>query len=445
LTKLADALLAAMMVTASLLMIGSIAPNASAVGAAIISVDYPVTIPYNGTLSVKILVEHNSSYAPAVDLFYAIVENDRQLGGWRISRGEPVQSDSVGFTLFAATLPNHIYETSLPYNSTLVFYVEVRSPSGQTLVISTNETDRWNSNVRSDKFVVPVTDPYPPEIGLPTVEMPYSNDLIMIRTTVLDDGSRVKNVTFHYGFNDNISLIADTRVISGNNTFWTIITPRANAQKSRLIYYVVAIDNAGNLAETPTYFYDIAPPNPAAASRQNALILVGVIGIVIVASVLVLALHRSRRTGVISETTFKRSALLDFSFFASLVTVSLLVFQLAQGGSLILGLVILMGTVAMWGVLDPRVDTFPLAFVLPSARQTCAENPLSGIMFVGYFVIVIGTVASLANYLLEVYGPLSAYLTASTIIMNGAFLVVLSVVLQLAWPGLQRIRVSITT
>ena len=429
-------------------MIVSIPPNAyAAAGATIVSVDYPTALPYNATLSAKVLVNHNSSYIPTVDVFYAIIgEAGQQLGGWRISRAETAQSDAAGFTLFIATMPNQVYETSLPYNSTLVFYVDVRSPSGETLAISTNEADRWNPDVRGDKFVVLVIDPYPPDISQPTVQMMHPEGLLLIKATVTDYGSHVKNVTFHYGFNENVTSIVEAREIDANNTYWAAIAPPSNAQGSRLIYYVVAVDNAGNLAETPTYFYDMAPPsNPSATLQRDALILGGVLGTVIVASVLVVAVRRPREIEAVSKVTLLQSDMLDASFIMSLATVSFLVFQLAQGGSLILGLVLLVSTLAVWGALDPRVDAFPLSLPLHLARRTCSENPLSAIMFVGYFVILVGVVASFTNYLLGIYAPLLAYSTASTVMTSGVFLIGLSIVLQLAWPRLQRISVSIKT
>jgi hypothetical protein len=122
--------------------------------------------------------------------------------------------------------------------------------------------------------------------------------------------------------------------------------------------------------------------------------------------------------------------LLNLSLFLVLTTVIFLGCLLAGWGSITLGMTIFASTLAAWAAIDPRIDWFPLSFLVSFARKTLTKNPLSALLFLGWFVIFIGGIGSIGAFLVGTYNESALVARASAIALSGILLVALSVLLS---------------
>ena len=131
----------------------------------ILSLNYPATIDTGQQAIVEATILHNEASLPTVTLYYTYFLNRTILaGGWRISKAELNCTTGTGVSLYIAEIPNPAYNEKIPYNSKIVFYLEVKDPLEEVVLLTCNQSDRWNPYIQFDKYSILVVDESPPEI-----------------------------------------------------------------------------------------------------------------------------------------------------------------------------------------------------------------------------------------------------------------------------------------
>jgi hypothetical protein len=394
---------------------------------------YDSEVPYDMPVVIDVTLAHNRTTIPSSVMYYAYLANGTtSLGGWRILGPESALSDpQAGVTIYKFSLPSSNYNESFQYGARIVSYVEAIDLEGHSL-LSARPSDRWDPLVQDDKFVVEITDPYPPTISQPTISPspPTSNDPVTVVTNVFDQGSGVGNVLLFYSAGDSPQTVL---VMNGTDsgTYQATIPPFDAGTK--VVLFVRAFDNAGNRISRSTSYV------VTATIQANPFLIAGIVGAIVVLGILGIWVMRKRLRGVgalVQRQSSHPKAMTVLLGF--IVTFSAcLYYQLLTQGAALLGLVQAGALILGWGLIDPRVDIlFPL-------KRSFDEMPPIAIIAEAYILSLASAFSLGAGYLLGIYSTVTAYVLALGLAPYILFLLLSGIVLQLAWPYVREMDISI--
>ena len=403
----------------------------------ILSVVYPPSTPYNKTLAIDITISHDVGSLPSVTAYYACFLNQTTLlAGWRIA---PAQLTSYGPTgsVFTAHVPNEAYHESLPYNTKIVFYIEVTDNKGNTF-LSCNAPDRWNPNIQEDKYVLVLTDPYQPSISAqmsPT--SPNSEDPVTITANVSDDtyGSGVESVTLYYSTDGGRSWITSPMTISEEGVYEGVIPVKE--RDTPVTYYVEVSDKAGNEEKSPQESYKILP-SPRELEQGQMLILAGSAIAATTLGAIVIAFRRK------ILPYFRERKMLTLTTVAILALIGWLCRWFIIWGYWWWALLIALSIVEFLSFVDPRIKSVLTTFVgepatviasaiIKSLTKTFEENPPTIFVAACYVLGFVGASTVGFLYFIGTLDTHTAYYLANVIAKYCFYLLAAGVVGQLAW------------
>lgn len=357
--------------------------------------------PYDEPLAVKVLVFHDPRLLPEVNIFYMPVVKNRTLGTvWRISRGEILQEyPGLNETLYSATLPNPAFGDQLPAGTVIVYYVEATDASGSTL--TSRENDRWNAYILDDKLTVLLIDTKPPSISNVTMisGTPVSGEAVSVYANVTDGllGSGVSAVTISYSVDDGPFMSTPMTALEGV-TYTGTIPPLQHDHT--VTFFVTALDNEGNKADTQRFTYVVQRNAVEIAAENRVIQLYEVVGGSISLAVIVALVLWKRRQVV---ELLRGQAALSLGFLIAFLVAARVAFVLWS----IYGLwwwnaIILIGLVEFWGLVDPRVQGTFKSLIMATLgfgksltaylSRTFQENPPTILVAAAYVLGLTGAV-----------------------------------------------------
>jgi len=437
------------LLVAILLYTSTIAPfclgssNLSSDSFQIISLVYDEAPSSGQSVPIRITMLHDEVSIPVVTVYYKLLLNGSvPLAGWRISIAQLNQSaGGLGVGLFEAVVPNPAYGEPPRFGMRILFYVEAKDYLGNYL-LTCRASDRWNHEIQDDKYIITFVDKTPPTIKVRAApSSPTSKDAVVVKVNATDGpfGSGIEKVLLFYSIGEGdfeqMMRLAEMNVYQAS-----IPAQPAGAKVS---YYVVAYDRAGNKAWSPRYSYEVLRSVEESREQQAIVGRYLLTAIVIVAAVaLILVFMRRgkvREEAVAVAGVCKHPKAMSFFMLGILGVVLWLFFELSRRGAALWGLLVGIVVVAVWGWADPRVQVLmPLKPV-----RLVDENPAVSLVACAYGLLGSVGLATVAGIYLGVYRLSSVYDLLVLLLEYGLGLLVAGVVLQLAWPYLKEMDISI--
>jgi len=401
--------------------------------------------PYNQTMRVDIVVKHETNVLPMVAVYYAPILNGTVIfGGWRAAGAQLAHSVAgFGMSVFTADIPSPIYHETFPYRTKIVFYAEAKDAFGN-FALSCQEANRWNPFYQEDKVAFTLEDPYPPRMGNVTQypESPTSGYSAIVVTNITDDlGSGVKVAKLFYSIDDGRTWI-DVVMSRSKGDIYEAEIP-AQKRDSKVIYYVKAYDEAGNVKGSSQTSYEVSPSleemrEDEAKLWQTWAITAGVAFVAVVAIVLVY------RRKMIETAKGMRYKALTFTMVLILLLVARASYWLYIWGHMWLALITLLAVLELWGVADPRLRSFLVDSVIKPALQTSSsiirrltrtfeESPPTLFIAACYIVGIVGATIVVVLYVAGAFSPNEAYGMANFFATYAFFLLAAGAVGQLIW------------
>jgi len=401
----------------------------------ILSIVFPPTTPYDQPLNIETTVAYDVTAIPSVTVYYTYANSSSS--GWRIAMAGlnssyPVFSSSSGLGIFTATIPNPVYHEQMVYNSTIVFYVEVRDPFGN-IVLTAREATRWDPTLLRDKFVVLVTDPYPPALVNFhwTPSSPSAGEEIVFTAQLIDYGSGVSSVQIMYSVDGSTSkTLAMDEVQKGD---YSAVLP-ALREGAHLTFHLLAVDRAGNELTGQTFSYEVGPPPILLPTRQLLTYIAIIISGLTIAAIWLVARRRTRGP---KEISMKHPKAMTALFALTGLFALYVYYQLLANGAPLLGLIVASVAVLAWGIIDPRVN------ILVPYKTLFGDYPPTALVAEGYIILVTGATPLGLGYLLHIYALSTAYRLFFPIAQSAVILAVLGILLQIAWPWLKEMDFGI--
>ncbi len=408
----------------------------------LLGLNYATRVPYDKPVVIDLTLAHNKTMMPSAAIYYAqLLNKTTPLGGWRVARPQTFSTTDLGATIYKFLLPYSAYDETFRYGARVVFYAEAMDIQGNTLLTS-RAADRWDPLVQVDKFVVEITDPYPPlilDVKLAPIP-PTSEQFVTVTAKVSDAGSGVRSVLAIVNV-DGLNRLSLALNLTEVETYEARIPSFPAGTKVTL--FVLAVDNAGNRITTGIGSYEvIASPgsyeviaSPEAILTGNLLLFTGlIIGVASLALIGVIATRR--RSGAIQRGALHPKALTVLLAFMVSLTV-FLNYQLFTLGAPLLGLLQAAALIIGWGLIDPRVDT------LVPLKRSFDEVPPTSIVAEGYVLGLASALSLGAGYMLHLYSTPTLYTLATILASYVIFLLAVGIVLQILWPYLKEIEITV--
>jgi len=410
---------------------------ASTPGLEIVSVIMPGQVPYNSPIPVTVTVRHDASATPSVAVYYWVLPNSTAGStGWRLVPTTAVQKIAEQYmttTTFAANLPSPVFGDVLSYGTRLVVWMEAVSQSAR--VATAPESGRWDPNDLRGKFVVDITDPYPPVIAsiVQLPQQPTSSNQVLVRAKLAKrspSGGNITRADLEYSINDILpgtTVVMTTSEPSAWNCSFFEATIPAQVNGSRVAYRISSVDEAGNEVVSDWVQYVVGPSEAeiqaAEQIKAQEQIRVEELGkaqaqlfqrIMISAVVLVAAAiaaiaywRRARLRPYIKSraTEFKTSYdAFSVSVLLSLAVVAWAAYSLwSQYYQVWLALAALLAQVELVAVLDPRIPTVFGLFRAPSPTKSSAvldafRSPGAPLLISAYALLFVGILSTAFLY-----------------------------------------------
>jgi hypothetical protein len=396
------------------------------------SVIFPSQVAYDQVIPVKIVVSFAGNFTPSVLVYYWILSNSTSVGrGWRIIEANPVALVAAqNVAIYAATIPSVTFGDVLGYGMNIVFFVS--AALGSVTNSTAQGSDAWNPTVLQGKFLVQITDPYPPTIQSisQTPPQPTSADNVTVEATFPMTGRNapVTQAQLMYTVNgtEPSTTLNMTRPAALNMTQPTAsvfeATIPAQGTSSQVSYSVTGTDMAGYSVQSGWYNYQVSPSEAEIRQAQAAqtaqaqrLELAAVV--VVVAIVVIVAAVLYRRKG---ETRSRVKALaarlqLNLNLYTASVILSIAIvawagYSVLQFGHAWLALISLLVVVEVLGLADPELGT---AFGLGSPRNGLSKALIEAFhapgapLLVSAFTLVFAGV--IATWLIALGGYIDHY------------------------------------
>ncbi|MGQ4891331.1 MAG: right-handed parallel beta-helix repeat-containing protein [Candidatus Njordarchaeia archaeon] len=151
--------------------------------------------------------------------------------------------------------------------------------------------DNAGNSASSPIYMYVVRDTKEPTIGSPQIapEKPKDKENVIVKVSVEDDFSGVKNVTLYYSVGNETWVAVIMSYNASSGLWWGVIPGQPSG--SQVKYYIVAYDNAGNRAETEEFSYKVTGE---ALPGFNYLLGISIVLILIVALAVVVFVVRRR-------------------------------------------------------------------------------------------------------------------------------------------------------
>ena len=382
----------------------------------IVSVIVPSEVPYDKPVPVRVTVMHAENATPSVSVYYWVMSESKEItSGWRIFAAKPVQAIrewDMTATVYAADLPSQVFGDVLSYGTKLVVWVEAVL---QSISVSTvPERDKWDPYALQGKFVVDVTDPYPPAIDTITQEpkQPTSSDQVLVTVKLKKDplGARIAMADLEYSMNGALPGTTVAMLESNPGVFEGTIP--AEASGTSVAYRISALDEAGNRVVGDWIGYSV---NPSEAEKQAAeqvkiqqqqmlqryLALAAAVIVVVIS--LIVYLRRARVKGYLkSRGVSFRGAYDTFAVSAviSILVVAWTSYSIMQYGHVWLGLAALVVEVELMALLDPRIRTVFGLFSTPKSNVVLdsLRSPGTPLLASAYLLLFVGILSTLCIY-----------------------------------------------
>jgi len=351
--------------------------SASAAQLEILSVIYPSQVPYDKTIPVGVVVSFAGNFTPTVSVFYWIISNSTSVGGgWRVVEANPISIiPAQGIATYSASLPSIAFGDTLAYGMSIVFWVE--AVSGSIMNSTAHAPGLWNPNDLEGKFLVQVTDPYPPTIQYisHSLTQPTSVDSVTVEAAFPMNGisAPVTQAQLMYTVNGSepattLNMTQSSAMTQPTASVFEATIP-AQGTGSHVSYSVTGTDAAGYSVQSSWNSYQVSPSlteiqqakQEQAASATRLEIGGGVTAAAIIISLAVLFYRRRSqvRSGIRSLAAKAPSAYNAFtaSVILSIAVVASAAFLILQFGHAWLALAALLVIVELWGLADPRVSS----------------------------------------------------------------------------------------
>ena len=371
---------------------------------------YPSSLstPYDKPVTVDIFVEHNSTTILQVTIYYAsFIDMTMQRGGWRIAQAQLVSYNTPpGYSLFTVYLPSTLYHETLPYLTKIVFYVEARDSLGN-IALSCREADRWDFTVQEDKHSILLEDPYPPAINQSSIkivpEEPTSIDEVAIIAMISDDvklgGSGIGEATIHYSTANGRDW-KSTPMNPFKEAIWEGTIP-AQPKDTRVIYYIKAIDLAGNSVVSDRLSYQVLPSWQEV--QQQYLTVSAALAF---AAIFLVILGLAFRRRIIPYISQRKAAVTVFS--VALIILSSLLYWFVEKGRWLWPIFVLIVLTELWSLTNPNIRSVLIGSVrsiLEYLSRVFGENPPTALIAAcyalgfagaaGIFILVMGGIYDL--------------------------------------------------
>jgi len=225
---------------------GYVISTADAAGSAvsILGATFPSSVPYDKDIVGSINIQNSSTRVRDVLVHYFYVGSAP--GDWYHTKAE-LLSTQAGYSTYKFSMPGGGVP-HFKYGMKVAFYAEVLDESNNR-ILSCRESDRWNRQILDDKWVVDVTDPYPPKIlrVLIAPEPATQDQDITVMALITEDGSGIASVKLQYLVDGGSPVTIPMIRKASNLDFYEATIPR-QPPRATVWYQVEAIDNAGNLA-----------------------------------------------------------------------------------------------------------------------------------------------------------------------------------------------------
>jgi hypothetical protein len=388
----------------------------------IVSVFVPSEVPYDKPIPVRLTVMHPANATPVVSVYYWVLSESKDTAsGWRIVPAKPVQAIrewNMTATVYAADLPSQVFGDVLSYGTKLVVWVEAALES--ISVSTAPERDKWDRYALQGKFVVDITDPYPPAIESVVQEpkQPTSSDQVLVTVKLKKNplGARIARAELGYSINGALPVTIVGMLESTVCLFEATIPAQANGTSVR--YRISALDEAGNGVVGDWIGYVVGPSEAEKRAAEQiqregeqALHRNLIAATVTIAAVIggVVYLRRkwfrtylkSRGVGVTGTyDVFSLSAVL------SIAVVAWTAYSIMQYGHVWLGLVALVVEVELVAILDPRIRAafgFSRAAPTTKARMMLDSlmSPGTVLLVSGYALLSVGVLSTLCIYVAQ--------------------------------------------
>lgn len=368
----------------------------------IVSVISPSQVPYNQPIPVRVVVSYSGNWTPSVSLYYWIVFNSTSIGtGWRIALATPVVLvPEEGVAVYSATLPDAAFGDVLSYGMTVVFWVE--AALGPITNSTAQGSDRWDPNVLQGKFLVQITDPYPPTINSIslTPQQPTSADNVTVQVNFAKNplGANMSQAQLEYSLNGGLTGTTLNMTWSMNGVFQATIP--AQVTGSQVSYRITGSDAAGNSVQSDWAGYVVKPSQAELAAQTRFQEMVSGIVAAVVAVILAIFLY-TRRSRVRSRvksftTTLPKYNAFTISVVLSIAVVGWVAYSIMQFGHVWLALVSLVVVVEFWGLADPKEGTLFGLFRAPKSGLRAAvfdafRTPGAPLLVSAYNLVFVGT------------------------------------------------------
>jgi hypothetical protein len=378
--------------------------------------------------NITVTLTHEKAAIPTVTLYYVYFLNQTTLaGGWRVSQAKLEWTNGEGVSIYKAEIPNPAYAEAIPYNSKIIFYLEAKEPLGGALLTCRNAT-RWNPYAQHDKYSYLIVDETPPSIlGVEAApETPTELDSVTVTARAMDEVSGIAKLELTYWVEGNERVEAMNATHMG--FYVAAIPPQPSGTK--VSYSVTAVDGAGNEESTESYSYTVGVSPPI--QIQQAKRALTYLALAAAALIAVAALYLWRKGWRLPprlecEHPKAMTSLMLLTFLVAAV----IYYQLAQLGSPLIGLFIAAGTVASWGLLDPR------AVASTSNRLRLDRNPPLTLMVEALIMALVGAVAIAASASLRLHSLNHAYALSTIVGKYVVGLMAVGLILQAVWPQLK--------
>ena len=380
---------------------------ASANQLVITSVFFPSEVPYDESIPVRIMVSYSGNWTPSVSLYYWIFSNLTSVGrGWRIAPALPVAVvPEQGVAIYSVTIPNPVFGDILSYGMTVVFWIE--AVLGSTTNSTALESSRWNPNVLQGKFLVQITDPYPPTITAISLipQQPTSSDNVTVLANFAKSplGANMSQAQLEYSLNGVATGTTLNMTQSMNGVFQATIP--AQTTGTQVWYRITGVDEAGNSVQSDWASYVVNPSLAEVAARTRFQETVAGIVVAVLAMILAIILYRQRtktHSRLKNLTTTLPSVYNSFtiSVVLSIAVVGFAAYSIAQFGHVWLGLISLVVVVELWGLADPNVGTLfgLLGSPKPGERASVFDafrTPGAPLLVSAYTIVFVGTAGAI--------------------------------------------------
>ena len=303
--------------------------------------------------------------------------------------------------IYSATLLNALFGDVLSYGMVVVFWVE--AALGPTTNSTAQGSNRWNPNVLQGKFLVQITDPYPPtihSISL-TPQLPTSSDTVRVQVNFDKSrlGANMSQARLEYSLNGGLTGTTLNMTRSMNGVFQATIPSQATG--SQVSYRITGSDAAGNSVQTDWAGYVVNPSQEEkAAQTMFREVVVGLV-VAVVALILAIFLY-TRRSRVRSRLKSFTSTLpstynaFTISVVLSIAVVGWVAYSIMQFGHVWLAVVSLVVVVEFWGLADPKQGTLFGLFRAPQSGLRAAvfdafRTPGAPLLVSAYNLVFVGT------------------------------------------------------